>query len=111
MIVHGTNNSFPGWKEFNLMCGLVGWQGRNGKDGPYVYLKDDVIVRDFTPGKHEPVMFTIQYHEGRVFHSVLGHMAEGSETDMYGKGFRTFLFRGTEWAATGNVTQAPITEI
>jgi hypothetical protein len=61
-------------------------------------------------GKHEPVMFTIQYHKGRVFHTVLGHMLEGSETAMYGKGFRTFLLRGTEWAATGNVTQAAITE-
>lgn len=62
-------------------------------------------------GKHEQVMFTIKYHKGRVFHTVLGHMADGSETAMYGKGFWTFLLRGTEWAYTGKVTQAPVTEL
>lgn len=51
-------------------------------------------------GRHEPVFMTIQYGKGRVFHTVLGHavqhLAEGS--------FMTTFQRGTEWAATGNVT-------
>lgn len=51
VIVHGTNNSFPAWKEFNMMCGLGGWQGRTEKDGPYVYWKDGKFVRDLTPGE------------------------------------------------------------
>jgi len=51
VIVHGTNNSFPLWTEFNLTCGLGGWQGRNEKDGPYVFWKDGEIVRDNTPGE------------------------------------------------------------
>ncbi|MEM6911967.1 MAG: ThuA domain-containing protein [Verrucomicrobiota bacterium] len=51
-------------------------------------------------GRHEPVLMTIQYGEGRVFHTILGHhvehLREGS--------FVTTFQRGTEWAATGKVT-------
>ena len=51
-------------------------------------------------GRHEPVLMTIDYAEGRCFHTVLGHGA-GS---MQGVGFQVTLQRGTEWAATGKVT-------
>jgi type 1 glutamine amidotransferase len=44
----------------------------------------------------------IPYGKGRVFHTALGH---GVET-LQGVGFQVTLQRGTEWAATGNVTQA-----
>lgn len=51
-------------------------------------------------GRHEPALMTITYGEGRVFHSILGHhvkqIQEGS--------FVTTFLRGTEWAATGEVT-------
>jgi type 1 glutamine amidotransferase len=53
-------------------------------------------------GRHEPVLMTINYHEGRIFHSTLGHGREGLES----VGFITTLLRGTEWAATGRVTLA-----
>lgn len=51
-------------------------------------------------GEHEPAVFTIDYHKGKVFHTVLGHSA-GS---MRGLAFHETLKRGTEWAATGEVT-------
>lgn len=50
--------------------------------------------------KNEPVLMTINYHQGRVFHTTLGHDA----TAFSSVGFITTLLRGTEWAATGKVT-------
>ncbi len=56
-------------------------------------------------GRHEPVLFTIGYGEGRIFHTVLGHAGGEDETPaMECAGFITTLQRGAEWAATGNVT-------
>ncbi len=52
-------------------------------------------------GMNEPVLFTIDYGEGRIFHTILGHM----DYSMEGVGFITTFLRGAEWAATGNVTQ------
>ena len=51
-------------------------------------------------GEHEPVMFTISYGKGRVFHNVLGH----DTAAMSGLGFQVTTQRGAEWAATGKVT-------
>jgi type 1 glutamine amidotransferase len=51
-------------------------------------------------GEHEPVLFTIAYGKGRVFHTVLGHDARSVKC----VGFVTTLLRGAEWAATGKVT-------
>lgn len=50
--------------------------------------------------KHEPVLMTIEYHKGRVFHTVLGHDTPSYES----VGFITTFLRGCEWAATGKVT-------
>ena len=52
-------------------------------------------------GKNEPVMFTIDYGKGKVFHTVLGHAAYSIACI----GFKTSFLRGTEWVATGKVTQ------
>jgi uncharacterized protein len=52
-------------------------------------------------GEHEPMLFTISYGKGRVFHTTLGHDVMA----MTCQGFATTLLRGTEWAATGKVTQ------
>ena len=43
----------------------------------------------------------IRYGQGRVFHTTLGH----NEESMLDVGFVVTLDRGTEWAATGRVTQ------
>ena len=51
-------------------------------------------------GRHEPVLMTIDYHQGRVFHSTLGHGPEALKSQSF---IVTFL-RGTEWAATGKVS-------
>ncbi len=51
-------------------------------------------------GRDEPMLMTIQYDKGRVFHTVLGH----ADYSMKCAGFVTTFLRGTEWAATGVVT-------
>lgn len=52
-------------------------------------------------GEHEPVLMVIRYGKGRVFHTILGHNVEAMQC----AGFQVTLQRGTEWAATGKVTQ------
>jgi uncharacterized protein len=163
--VHAANNAFPDWPAYNRMIGLGGWEGRNEKSGPYLYLDEaGKIVRDTSPGtgghhgpqhefvirvrdtehpitkglprewlhtkdelydmlrgpaedvhilatafaskehsgtgRHEPMLMTLKYGNGRVFHTVLGHADYSIEC----VGFITTLQRGTEWAATGEVT-------
>lgn len=50
--------------------------------------------------RHEPMIFTVRFGEGRVFHTPMGH----AEYSMECVGFITTLLRGSEWAATGKVT-------
>jgi type 1 glutamine amidotransferase len=53
--------------------------------------------------RDEPVLMAITYGKGRVFHTTEGHdVAAMSSLD-----FVATLQRGTEWAATGRVTQPP----
>jgi uncharacterized protein len=59
-------------------------------------------------GEHEPMLMTIEYGKGRIFHSTLGHVAPRDMppfTSITCAGFIVTLQRGTEWAATGKVTQ------
>ncbi len=56
--------------------------------------------------RHEPMLFTIQYGQGRVFHDALGHSA----VQMRCAGAAYTFQRGVEWAATGNVTLTKIPE-
>ena len=51
-------------------------------------------------GEDEPLLMTIAYGQGRVFHTALGHALDAIQC----VGFATTLQRGTEWAATGKVT-------
>ncbi len=51
-------------------------------------------------GEWEPLLMAIPYGKGRVFHTALGH----STVSMGAVGFQETLKRGTEWAATGEVT-------
>jgi type 1 glutamine amidotransferase len=51
-------------------------------------------------GEHEPMIWTVTYGQGRVFHTPMGHDLEA----MRCPGFIATLQRGTEWAATGAVT-------
>ena len=163
--VHSADNAFPDWPEYNRICGLGGWYGRNERWGPYLYYNEQgEPQRDLSPGggghhgpqheylvqvrdpnhpitrglpllwmhtkdelydslrgpaeslhvlataysdplyqgtgRHEPMLMTLNYGAGRVFHTVLGH----ADYSMNCGGFVTTLRRGTEWAATGEVT-------
>lgn len=40
VIYHAADNAFSKWPEFNKICALGGWEGRNENSGPYVYWKD-----------------------------------------------------------------------
>jgi len=53
-------------------------------------------------GVHEPIAWTVKFEKGRVFHTTLGH----DVSSMQCVGFITLLLRGSEWAATGQVTSA-----
>ena len=57
-------------------------------------------------GRHEPMLITTTFGEGRVFHTPMGH----ADYSMECVGFITCLLRGVEWAATGQVTQRSIPE-
>ena len=55
--------------------------------------------------KHEPVVWTAKYVDGRVVENVLGHDVAA----MKSAGFQALLVRGVEWAATGDV-KSPVPE-
>ena len=167
VVVHSASNAFPDWPEYNAICGLGGWEGRDERWGPWVYW-DKKIIRDPSPGRggdhapvhsfvidvrepnhpitrdlppaflhaadelynrlrgpaenltvlataydkpvgagsgrHEPILLTVTYGEGRVFHTTLGHV-RGDPTAMRSVAFIATFQRGAEWAATGKVTQ------
>jgi type 1 glutamine amidotransferase len=52
-------------------------------------------------GHDEPMLMTLSFGKGRIFHTTLGD----NPTSMSCVGFITTLLRGTEWVATGKVTQ------
>jgi mono/diheme cytochrome c family protein/type 1 glutamine amidotransferase len=165
VIVHASDNAFPGGKAFNDMIGVGGWRDRTEAAGPFWFFKDGTLTSDSTPGKagshgqrlpfrvavrdrnhpitkglpavwmhqgdelyaalrglgqnmtvlatahsdpsnngtgrDEPQLMVLSYGRGRVFHTTLGHDVSAlSSVD-----FVVTFQRGTEWAATGNVTQ------
>jgi type 1 glutamine amidotransferase len=52
-------------------------------------------------GENEPILFTVSWGKGRIFHDCLGHAGK----QMKSVGFIVTYQRGAEWAATGKVTQ------
>ena len=58
-------------------------------------------------GRDEPALMTIKWGKGRIFHTILGHVwREGNDfPGMESVSFIVTFLRGTEWAATGKVTQ------
>ena len=66
-----------------------------------------VLATAFSPkdkrgtGEHEPVLMAINYGQGRVFHTALGHGPE----QLKSVAFIVTFQRGAEWAASGAVTQ------
>ncbi len=56
-------------------------------------------------GRHEPMLMTIKYGKGRIFHTAMGHVGKERPIAAQSAGFILTLQRGAEWAATGLVTQ------
>jgi len=52
-------------------------------------------------GRNEPMLMTLRFGKGRIFHTPMGH----ADFSVEGVGFITCLQRGAEWVATGRVTQ------
>ncbi|MEI9976051.1 MAG: ThuA domain-containing protein [Ignavibacteriota bacterium] len=52
-------------------------------------------------GHDEPILMVLSYGKGRIFHTTMGHDPVALDC----VGFITTYLRGTEWAATGKVTQ------
>jgi uncharacterized protein len=52
-------------------------------------------------GRDEPILMVLSYGKGRIFHTTMGHDIPALSC----VGFITTFQRGTEWAATGEVTQ------
>ena len=112
---HGPQNEFLGHDaregppDHQGRAGLLdAHQGRVLLDAPRTGREhDDPGHRPATrrscrrPAANEPMLMTIDYHKGRVFHTTLGHDTDAFEW----VGFITTFLRGAEWAATGKVTQ------
>jgi type 1 glutamine amidotransferase len=165
VIVHAADNAFPGWKQYNEMIGVGGWRNRTEAAGPYWFIKDGKLVRNYSPGpagshgarlpfqvtnrapehpimkglpaiwmhqgdelyatlrgpgenmtvlatahsepsnngtgRDEPMLMALNYGKGRIFHTTMGHDVSALSC----VGFIATFQRGTEWAATGRVTQ------
>ena len=50
------------------------------------------------------MVWTISFGKGRVFTCLLGHVMGEDASGLRCVGFQTLMCRGSEWAATGEVT-------
>lgn len=102
-ITRGLKSSFP--VENDELYANLKWQ----REGTYHVLAtawdDHSLYKDPkqpTPGAglDQPMLWTVNYGQGRVLATALGHKPENLENS----GFQVTYARGAEWAATGKVT-------
>ena len=80
----------------------------HGQRGPAAHM--DILATAFSArekggtGTNEPMIWVIPFGKGRVFTTVMGHVMGDDSIAIRCNGFRTVMLRGTEWAATGEVT-------
>jgi len=108
---HGTRHTFPvridepdhpitrGLKSFNTFDEL--WHDAPIAEGGRVLASAFSSTESGGSCKYEPVVMVRQFGEGRSFTTLLGHDTKA----MDGEGFQALLVRGTEWAATGVVSE------
>jgi type 1 glutamine amidotransferase len=133
-VQHLASASFPKWEEFGKLCGRKWVMGTSGHSARSVFEakiadKEHPITKgltDFTTDdelysklqgtgdihvlvtgeslfskKTEPLVFTLDYGKGRVVQNAFGHDRKALMTPNVQK----IIIRGTEWAATGKVTE------
>jgi len=133
-VQHLATASFPKWDEFGKLCGRKWVMGTSGH-GPRSDFTSKIVdkehpitkgLTDFTTNdelyaklqgneeihvlvqadsdwskKTEPLVFVKSYGQGRVVHNAYGHDGKALKTPSVQK----IVIRGTEWAATGKVTE------
>ncbi len=133
-VQHLASASFPAWEEFGKLCGRKWVMGTSGH-GPRSVFQSKIVdkqhpitagLSDFSVDdelyaklqgnedihvlvtadsdwskKIEPLVFTRTYGQGRVVHNAYGHDRKALMTPNVQK----IIARGTEWAATGKVTE------
>jgi type 1 glutamine amidotransferase len=81
---------------------------KNPQSAPYRLLAQAFDSKDIGgSGKDEPMAITLEHGKGRIFATPLGHVwlnSDDQKVSVLNDGFRTLLVRGSEWAATGEVT-------
>ena len=107
-------NAMFGGKSFQFADEIFRFQAPYSRSKVHVLLSIDVARTDMNQGRPRgkcvrpdndyPISWVHRYGKGRVFHTVLGHAPE----QMRCVGFIVTYQRGTEWAATGRVTQVQV---
>jgi type 1 glutamine amidotransferase len=111
----GRGGSHGPQQEFPIVVRAADHPVTKGMPASWMHAKDElydslrgpaenmnVIATAWSPKtkRHEPMIMTIDFGKGRVFHTPMGHETYSMEC----VGFMTTFQRGCEWAATGEVT-------
>jgi uncharacterized protein len=126
IVIHAGGSSFYDWPDYQQSAGASWKLGETHHDKPHEFTvkaaadhpvtlglepfktTDELWMRPgvqptakvIATGDDQPLVMATEFGKGRTFTLLLGHSAAFMATP----GFQTLLLRGTEWAATGNVT-------